>query len=115
MPIDEVLLVNQLVFVGLNGYIAALDRDTGKIVWSNNQLRAGSVTLMLDGDRLIVSSDGFMYCLDPCSGRILWHNPMIGYGYGVTSLASVRGQSPGLAQAAEQSAAASTAAIAASS
>jgi hypothetical protein len=61
---------------------------------------------MTDGDRLIVSTDGFMYCLDPCSGRILWHNPMIGYGYGATSLASVRGQSPGLAQAAAETAAA---------
>ena len=117
MPIDDVLLVNQLVFVGLNGYVAALDRGTGEIVWSNNQLRGGYVTLMLDGDRLIVSTNGFMYCLDPCTGRILWHNPMTGYGYGVTSLASVRGQSPGLAQAAAETeaAAASTAVIAGSS
>jgi outer membrane protein assembly factor BamB len=116
MPIDEVLLVNQLIFVGLNGYVAALDRDTGEIVWSNDQLRGGYVTLMIDGDRLIVSTNGFMYCLDPCTGRILWHNPMTGYGYGVTSLASARGQNHGLTQAAaETGAAASTAVIAGSS
>jgi outer membrane protein assembly factor BamB len=117
MLIDEIMLVNQLIFVGLNGYAVALDRDTGEIVWSNDQLRNGYVTLMLDGDRLIVSTNGFIYCLDPCTGKTLWHNPMTGYGYGVTSLTSVRGQSHGLAQAAEQAtaAAASTAVIAASS
>jgi outer membrane protein assembly factor BamB len=100
MAIDKILLINQLIFVGLNGYAAALDRDTGEIVWSNNQMRNGYVTLMLDGDRLIVSTNGFIYCLDPCTGEILWHNPMTGYG--PTSLVSVRGQSQALTQAAAQ-------------
>jgi outer membrane protein assembly factor BamB len=91
--------VEQLIFVGLNGYALALDRDTGEIVWSNNDLRSGYVTLLLDGDRLIVSCNGYTYCLDPLSGRTLWHNPLPGYGVGPTSLASVRGQSrPTLAQ-----------------
>jgi outer membrane protein assembly factor BamB len=85
--------VDQLIFVGLNGYAVALDRDTGEIVWSNDQMKSGYVTFLLDGDRLIVSTNGYMYCLDPRSGQILWHNPMRGYGVGPTSLASVRGQS----------------------
>lgn len=88
MPIEE------LVFVGLNGYALALDRRTGEIVWSNNELRSGSVTLLLDGDRLIVSCDGYMFCLDPLTGKTLWHNPLKGYGMGApTSIASARGQS----------------------
>src|SRR6516225_6834957 len=57
----------------------ALDRDTGEIVLSNNQMRSGCVTLMLDSDHLIVSTICFLYCLDPCTGEILWHNPMTGY------------------------------------
>jgi outer membrane protein assembly factor BamB len=83
----------QLVFVGLNGYAVALDRDSGEIVWSNNQMKSGYVTLLLDGDRLIVSTNGYIYCLDPLTGEILWHNPLKGYRSGVASLLSVRGQS----------------------
>lgn len=88
------MTLDQLVFVGLNGYALALDRDTGAIVWSNNQLKSGYVTLLLDGDRLIVSTNGYIYCLEPFTGQILWHNPLKGYGAGApTSLISVRGQS----------------------
>jgi len=86
--------LQDLIFVGLNGYAVALHRDTGQIVWSNNELRSGYVTLLLDGDRLIVSTNGYLYCLNPLTGQILWHNPMKGYGVGTpTSLISVRGAS----------------------
>jgi outer membrane protein assembly factor BamB len=85
--------VDQLIFVGLNGYALALDRDTGDIVWSNNRLTSGYVTMMLDGDRLIVSTNGYMWALDPLTGNILWHNPLRGYGVGAAHLCSVRGQS----------------------
>ena len=94
MPVDKLTFIKQLIFVGLNGYAAALDRDTGEIVWSNNEMHSGYVTLLLDGDQLIVSTNGYLYCLDPLTGKILWHNPMTGYGSGApTSLVSVRGQS----------------------
>lgn len=99
--------IDDLVFVGLNGYALALHRDTGDIVWSNDQLHSGYVTLLLDGDRLIVSTNGYMYCLDPLSGQILWHNPLRGYGSGApTSIISVRGQSSqaNIAQAARATA-----------
>ena len=112
---EQMVRIEQLVFVGLNGYAVALDRDTGEIVWSNNDLKSGYVTLLLDGDRLIVSTNGYIFCLDPRTGRTLWHNPMSGYGMGTpTALVSVRGQSsqtviPQAAQAsAAQSAAGST-------
>jgi outer membrane protein assembly factor BamB len=86
------MTIDQLVFVGLNGYAVALDRATGQIVWSNDQMRSGYVTLLLDGDRLIVSTNGYIYCLDPLTGTIMWHNPMKGFGAGTpTSLISVRG------------------------
>ena len=86
--------IEQLIFVGLNGYALALDRDSGEILWSNNEMRSGYVTLLLDGDRLIASTDGYMYCLEPQTGRIRWHNPLTGYGMRApTALTSVRGQS----------------------
>ena len=99
--------LDELVFVGLNGYVVALDRDSGTIVWSNNELKSGYVTLLLDGDRLIVSTNGYIFCLDPLTGRTLWHNPMSGYGFGTpTALVSVRGHGSQtvIEQAAEQAA-----------
>lgn len=104
MSIDK---IEQLIFVGFNGYAVALDRDTGEIVWSNNNMHRGYVSLLLDGDRLIASTNGFMYCLDPYTGQTLWHNPMTGYGYGPAAIVSVRGQSAQVltAQAAAQDAA----------
>jgi len=86
--------IDELIFVGLNGYAAALDRITGEIVWTNDKMKSGYVTLLLDGDRLIVSTNGFIFCLHPLTGDIIWHNPMKGYGIGApTSLLSVRGMS----------------------
>jgi outer membrane protein assembly factor BamB len=89
------MAIDQLVFVGLNGYALALDRDTGEVVWSNNHMHSGYVTLLLDGDRLIVSCNGYLYCLDPLSGEIRWKNPLHGFGAEApTALVSVRGQNP---------------------
>ena len=107
------MTIADLIFVGLNGYAVALHRDTGEIVWSNNELKRGYVTFLLDDDRLVVSTNGYIYCLDPLTGRVLWHNSMKGYRLGVTSLASVRGSSgTTVAQAAESDAAAAAAASA---
>ena len=52
------------------------DRQSGEIVWSNSEMNSGYVTLLLDGDRLIVSTNGYIYCLDPLTGQILWNNPL---------------------------------------
>src|SRR5690348_16720911 len=113
MPID------QLIFIGLNGYALALHRDTGELIWSNSEMHSGYVTLLLDGDRLIASTSGYIYCLDALTGKILWHNPLKGYGRAApTSLVSVRGQSPQallLQMAAEEAAAAAAAAAATAS
>lgn len=83
--------LDDLVFVGLRGYVVALHRDTGGVVWSNNNLKSGYTTLLLDGDRLIVSTNGYLFCLDPFTGGMLWEQPLTGYGVGIASLASLRG------------------------
>ena len=85
--------LDQLIFVGLKGYVIALDRDTGTMVWDCSELKSGDVSLLLDGDRLIVSTNGYIYCLDPQTGRVMWDNPLTGYGLGIAHLVSVRGQS----------------------
>jgi outer membrane protein assembly factor BamB len=86
------MTIDDLIFVGLNGYAVALNRDTGEIVWTNSDMRSGYVTLLLDGDQLIVSTNGYIYCLNPLTGEIIWHNPMKGFGSGTpTALLSQRG------------------------
>jgi outer membrane protein assembly factor BamB len=103
--------IDQLIFVGLRGYVIALDRDTGRMIWDCSELKSGDTSLLLDGDRLIVSTKGYIYCLDPLTGRVRWSNPLKGYGVGIAHLVSVRGQS---AQTMNQQAAAARDAAAAS-
>lgn len=104
--------IDDLIFVGLNGYALALDRNTGEIVWTNSEMHSGYVTILLDGDRLIVSTNGYIYCLDPLTGQVRWHNPLKGCGMGApTALVSMRGQAAALlAQQAAMSEAAAAAA-----
>lgn len=83
--------LSDLIFTGFNKRVAALQRGTGQIVWQWKAYHNGYVTLMLDGEMLIVSVNGYMYALDALTGREIWQNEMEGFGYGVASLVSVNG------------------------
>ncbi len=84
--------VEDLIFVGFNSRVAALDRYSGELVWQwKSPKGSGFVSLLLDGDRLIASVNGYTYCLEPLFGQQVWANPLRGFGVGVPSLASVRG------------------------
>lgn len=85
--------IDDLIFVGLRGYAIAVHRDTGAVVWTNSEMNSGYTSVLLDGDRLVVSTNGYLYCLDPLTGQTRWRQPLKGYGTGVTSLASSRGTS----------------------
>ena len=112
------MTVNDLVYVGLNGRVAALHRDTGDLIWkwAPTTTAAGFVAFVVDGDRLIVSDNGYIYCLDALTGEELWHNPLTGYGTGVAMVATAScgsGQhAAGAAAMAAQQAAQSAAAAA---
>lgn len=89
--------LEDLVFAGFNSRVLALNRETGEIVWdwkATKPMGGSFVTLLLDGDRLIVSVMGYLYCLDPYTGEQLWYNGTKGFGTGVASLVSVRGKTP---------------------
>ena len=94
--------LQDLVYVGFNSRVAALDRLTGEIVWRWTAPKGTSshVAVLLDGDRLMVSVQGYTYCLDPITGEPLWDNPLKGFGYGLPSLASLHGNSGSAAAAA---------------
>jgi hypothetical protein len=105
-----------LVFVGFNSRVAALDRDTGELVWKwKAKQGSGFVVLLYDGDRLIASVQGYTYCLDPATGEEMWANPLKGMGVGAPCLASISGVSNpailGEAAAAAQRAAAAGAGV----
>jgi outer membrane protein assembly factor BamB len=106
--------LSDLVFTGFNKRVAALHRETGRMLWQWKAYHNGYVTLLLDGEMLIVSVNGFMYGLDALTGREIWQNEMEGFGYGVASLVSVNGvtgaslQSVAAAQAAQAAATAAS-------
>ena len=85
--------INNLVFVGLNSHVAALDCNTGETVWewrAPKPISRGYVSLLLlNEQRLIVSANGYTYCLDPMSGQARWYNELAGFGSGVTSIAAL--------------------------
>ena len=85
--------VKDLVFVGLNSRVAALNQDTGEIAWEWRAPapRSGGYVslLLLDDTRLIVSVNGYTYCLDPRTGEQRWYNELSGFGTGVTSIATL--------------------------
>ena len=50
--------LDQLVFVGFNSRVLALDRESGEIIWTwqaSKPRNGGYVTMLLDDDRLVVS------------------------------------------------------------
>lgn len=84
-----------LLFLGLNGRAAALDRDSGEIVWEwtakdpeKQRAVGGYMTLLVDQGELFVSANGYTYRLDPLTGAELWANPLRGWGVGPTALAT---------------------------
>jgi outer membrane protein assembly factor BamB len=87
--------VHQLLFLGLNGRVAALNRDSGELVWEwtakdpdKHRAVGGYMTLLADQGQLFVSANGFTYRLDPLTGAEVWANPLRGWGLGPAALAT---------------------------
>jgi outer membrane protein assembly factor BamB len=108
-------LMEDLVYVGFNRRVIALDRYTGQIVWDwKSPKGTGFPSMLVDGDRLIVSVQGYTFCLEPITGALVWENELKGYGTGIPSLASARGTTTSQSGAAATVAAQQAAAAAAS-
>jgi outer membrane protein assembly factor BamB len=95
------LSLMELVFVGFNRRVVALNRDTGALVWTWKAPNGtGFPAILLDGDRLVVSVNGYTYCLDPITGEQYWENTLPGLGMGTACIASIYGNSGSTAAAA---------------
>lgn len=85
---------SDLVFVGFNDQIAALDKYGGDVVWKWKAPRGtGYVAVVLDGERLYASVEGYTYCIEAVSGRTRWENILEGMGTGVPCIAVAGGMS----------------------
>lgn len=100
--------LEELVFVGFNRRVVALDRQGGEIRWTwKASSGSGAVAVLVDGDRLIASCQGYTWCLDPLTGEEVWKQPLKGFGTGVPCIASVRGSTSPFTMAAMEELAAS--------
>ena len=77
-----------LVFVGLKGSVAALDRSTGTRVWVTKLKGGDFVNVLQAEDEIYATTKGEVFCLDPGTGHIRWHNPLKGMGTGLVSIAA---------------------------
>lgn len=89
--------LHDLLFVGFNGRVVALEQRSGELVWEwrcpkpSGQMMA----VLVQGDRIFASSAGYTYCLDALHGVELWDNPLKGLETGVPSLATAESGSSG--------------------
>ena len=86
MPRDPIFYT----YVGIKNSVVALDDRTGTEVWRAQLRGSDFVTVLWDGEALIVANSGEVWRLDPQSGAVIWHNGLKGFGRGVVSLASNR-------------------------
>lgn len=81
----------QVVYIAFNHRVFALDRRDGTIRWRWKAPKGGDfVTLLPDGDQVIVCSDGYLWALSAEDGKERWFQPFKGEGTGVPVLTSPR-------------------------
>ena len=87
---ETTINVEELLFVGCGGRVAALKRATGEIVWQH-KVSQGFVSILFERGSLYVGCGGHLWCLDPLSGGQRWHSDLPGFGLGSIGLATSRG------------------------
>jgi outer membrane protein assembly factor BamB len=84
----------ELLYIGCNGQVAAIDPETGNEVWRATlggglfgSPGAKDVTVLQHEDRVFAGCHGHLSCLDAGTGRVLWQNELKGMGYNDVTLA----------------------------
>jgi outer membrane protein assembly factor BamB len=80
-------------YVAFNGRVFAVDRRDGAVLWRWKAPKGDFVTLLPDGDQLLVCSDGYLWALRSQDGTLVWSQPFKGEGTGIPFLASPRSNS----------------------
>src|SRR5437870_11372459 len=87
-----------IVFVGINGTVLAIDRKTGATQWQANLKGSDFVNVVLQNADLFASSRGRLYRLDPATGAIQGCNELAGLGWGIVTIAGAPQVAVGAAQ-----------------
>ena len=90
----------ELLYIGSNGHVAAIDPETGGEEWrtvlSSGGLfattTAADVTVIQHGNRVFAGCYGHLFCLDAATGKVIWQNGLKGMGYNDVTL-SIGGRS----------------------
>jgi outer membrane protein assembly factor BamB len=85
------------IFIGIKGAVVAIDRETGRTLWSTELKGADFVNVTLQDGALFAACRGRLYRLDSSSGVVQWCNELPGLGYGLVSIAGAS-QVPTLAE-----------------
>ncbi len=100
---------HDLLYVGIQRSVLALDASSGEIVWEAKlgsvMSSTGVIAVHVDGGRVYASSAGEVHCLDARTGAVVWHNELTGYGVGFAALATAGAAAGGGAVAAAAAAA----------
>jgi outer membrane protein assembly factor BamB len=78
-----------VLFVGTNRAVVALDARTGEELWRTKLPRqtGGIVSMLVSGPQLYAGCGGRVYCLDAGTGQINWENDLPRLGYHAVLLA----------------------------
>ena len=84
-----------LLILGTNGNVAAIDTATGGEVWRSSLKTGGLISSTTNEDVSVLLKDGMvfagccghLFCLDAATGNIFWHNPLTGMGHNDISMA----------------------------
>ena len=88
------------LYIGINGYVAAIDPQTGNEVWRTQLLEGGflastsgtDVCVLEHEGQVFAGSNGYIFALDGATGNVLWENGLEGMGHNDVTL-SIAGKS----------------------
>jgi hypothetical protein len=79
---------SELVFIGIRGFVVALNRATGEQLWATQLRGYDFVNVVLQDGLVFATSHGEAFCLEPLTGKLLWHNRLKGFGLGLATIAA---------------------------
>jgi outer membrane protein assembly factor BamB len=85
------LLALNIIYLGINGSVVALNRATGEELWRTTLKGSDFVNVVLDGNQLYATTKGEIFCLDTATGEPRWHNKLTGMGTGLITIATSTG------------------------
>jgi outer membrane protein assembly factor BamB len=91
--------MSDLLYIGCNGFVAAIDPETGDERWRTplvpgllSETTCEDVCVLEHQGQVFAGCHGNLFCLDGAKGRILWRNELRGMGFNDVTL-SIAGKS----------------------